>query len=381
VLYLRTDLDLRHRPIAAGGSVAHTEGVVDALERRGLEVVPWLTGDVGTVGERRGWRRLPVLAPANLPEELAALVSGLLQGLLPLGAAADASMVYQRAGLNGLAGVLLARRLDVPLVTEFNLSEGELRARFGRLRHRRLSRACDRAVLRRSHLVSVVSEGVAQEASELGALPERVLVLPNAVDVEPFADARPTALPWPDDPFVVAFSGLFYPWHGAVHLAEAFARLHAERPDARLLLVGDGVDRARADAVLERAGVDAAVHRTGLVGRAAVPGLLAAADVLCSPHADWPGFPGSPVKIFEYMASGRAIVASRLGQIGELLRHRETGLLVEPGDVDGLAAALRELRDDPELRGALGRAAQEEARRLHSWDARIERLLRWRPPA
>ena len=263
VLYLRTDLDLRHRHVAAGGSVAHTEGVVDALEGRGLEVEPWLTGEVGSVTEGRAWRRLPALAPANVPEEVAALASGLLQGLLPLRGAAGASMVYQRAGLNALAGVLLARRLDAPLVTEFNLSEGELRARFGRLRHRRLSRACDRAVLRRSHLVSVVSEGVAEQARELGAVPERVLVLPNAVDVQPFATAAPAELPWPGSPYVVAFSGLFYPWHGAVHLAEAFARLHVERPDARLLLVGDGVDRSRADAVLERAGVQAAVHGTG----------------------------------------------------------------------------------------------------------------------
>ena len=77
--------------------------------------------------------------------------------------------------------------------------------------------------------------------------------------------------------------------------------------------------------------------------REEVPGYLAASDVLVSPHARVRDFIGSPIKLFEYMASGRAIVASRVAQIGEILRDEETALLVEPEAPDALADALTRL--------------------------------------
>ena len=102
---------------------------------------------------------------------------------------------------------------------------------------------------------------------------------------------------------------------------------------------------------------------------------MASCDIVVSPHAPVEGFVGSPMKIFEYMASGRAIVASRLEQIGEVLEHERTAILVEPGDVTELAKALGRLADDPELRQRLGRAAQAAARERHTWRRRMEALL------
>ena len=81
------------------------------------------------------------------------------------------------------------------------------------------------------------------------------------------------------------------------------------------------------------------------------------------------------MKVFEYMASGRAIVATRVGQMADVLRDRETALLAAPSDAGALRDALLELHDDPALRARLGRAAQEEARAAHSWDARLRTIL------
>jgi glycosyltransferase involved in cell wall biosynthesis len=75
------------------------------------------------------------------------------------------------------------------------------------------------------------------------------------------------------------------------------------------------------------------------------------------------------------MATGRPVVASDVGQIGEILRHGETGLLVPPADPPALARALAALRADPALRASLGQAARREARARHSWDARLETIL------
>jgi glycosyltransferase involved in cell wall biosynthesis len=158
-------------------------------------------------------------------------------------------------------------------------------------------------------------------------------------------------------------------------LGEAFARFHKDRPDSRLLLIGDGEEAPLLRQVLQSAGVDDAAHWLGLVDRGLVPEYLAAADVLVSPHAAGADFIGSPIKIFEYMATGRAIVASDFAQMGEILRDGETALLAPPADPAAMAAAFERLYSDPDLRGRLGAAAQDEARRLHSWDARMSDIL------
>jgi glycosyltransferase involved in cell wall biosynthesis len=113
----------------------------------------------------------------------------------------------------------------------------------------------------------------------------------------------------------------------------------------------------------------------GIVARQEVPGYLAAADVLVSPHADLPDFIGSPIKIFEYMASGTPIVASHLAQLSEILTDEETALLVAPDDHVALAGALERLMVDSELGRRLAAAAQQEVRASHSWDARLAAIL------
>jgi glycosyltransferase involved in cell wall biosynthesis len=180
---------------------------------------------------------------------------------------------------------------------------------------------------------------------------------------------------------VVAFSGLFYRWHGVQALAEAFVRLAERRPEAHVLLIGDGEERATMVEKLRAAGMLDRRTITGLVSPSAVPGYLAASDIRVSPHADLQRFVGSPIKIFEYMASGRATTASDLAQLGELLEHERTALLVPPGDVDALVTAIDRLIDGPTLRARLGTAARREAEREHSWDARVAGLLQPREAA
>jgi glycosyltransferase involved in cell wall biosynthesis len=117
---------------------------------------------------------------------------------------------------------------------------------------------------------------------------------------------------------------------------------------------------------------------TGSVGHDRIPALLDACDILVAPHvplADGSEFFGSPTKIFEYMAMGKAIVASRLGQIGDVLADEETALLVEPGNVDELKAAIVRFVEDKRLREALGKKAREVAEREHTWTHNARRVL------
>lgn len=379
VLYLRTDIDLAAQPLLVGGSLAHTNGILAALQRRGHDVELWSTGDIAGIPDGIGRRRLPVVLRPNLPRELAEAATGVLQAArTPSHGLEDVAFVYQRYSLNNLLGAILAARLRVPLVLEANASEVTWRREWSRLEHARLAEATERINLRRASRIAAVSRNAQADLLRMGAAPSRTHIIPNGVDVERFCDVAPRPLGLPDGAFVVMFCGLFYPWHGVRHLAAAFPHVLDMVPHARLVLVGDGEEAALARSLLVAAGVAEHVVITGLVPRDEVPGYLAAADVLVSPHVRNDGFIGSPIKLWEYMAAGRAIVATRVAQLAEVLEDGRTALLVEPDDPDQLAAAIGRLASDASLRHALGENAAQEARRRHSWDARLTATLEGR---
>ena len=374
VLYLRTDVELAQSPLQVGGSQAHTDGILGALEDRGYEVEVMTTGYVAGRAERLEARRLPALLAGNVPREISELAAGLLQYLQLRGGPAPA-LIYQRYSMNNLAGALLSERWQVPLVLEVNGSEVKWRREWARLQFGGLAEATERFILQRSARIGAVSDNVARDLGPAGAPANRVRVVPNGVEVARFADAPAAPLPFSEGAFVVGFAGLFYPWHGVHILAEAFVLLRRERPAARLVLVGDGEERETAARVLDGAGATEDALFTGLVSRDAIPGYLAALDVLVSPHVPNDDFIGSPIKIWEYMASGRAIVASDVAQMGQVLEHGKTALIVPAGDPQALADALGRLHDSPELRTRFGEAARAEAVAEHSWEERLETLL------
>jgi glycosyltransferase involved in cell wall biosynthesis len=154
--------------------------------------------------------------------------------------------------------------------------------------------------------------------------------------------------------------------------------VRAAHDDVRWIIVGSGAlfDEVRAE--IDRRGLGDIVELTGTVPRARAVELLGACDVCVSPHVPNPDgsrFFGSPTKLFEYMGLGRAIVASDLEQIGEVIDHERTGLLCPPGDAQSAADAVLRLLDDPDLRRRLGEAALAEARTTYTWDAHARRIL------
>jgi glycosyltransferase involved in cell wall biosynthesis len=157
-------------------------------------------------------------------------------------------------------------------------------------------------------------------------------------------------------------------------LLEALARL----PDVQGLIVGGHQaepDLARMKSLAERLGLSGRITFTGLVEPTRVAGLLMQADVLVLPnHASAISTRfTSPLKLFEYMAAGRPIVASDLPSIREVLRDGSNALLIPPGDVGALAEAIERLLADPELAAKLARAAKGEVP-AYSWERRAERL-------
>jgi len=208
---------------------------------------------------------------------------------------------------------------------------------------------------------------------------EKVVVVANGVDnalFKPGYDVLPVrkGLGLENEP-VIGFVGGFQPWHGIDLLIESFAIVLKEFPKATLLLIGDGRARPLVDRKIAELGVESRVIITGLVPKDRVAVLLATADVAVLPYPTLPKeLWFSPLKLYEYMAAGKAIVASRAGQIAEVIKHGYNGLLVEPGDVPELSTAIMWLLRNQEERDRLGRNARSQAVERHSWDQYIQRL-------
>jgi glycosyltransferase involved in cell wall biosynthesis len=140
--------------------------------------------------------------------------------------------------------------------------------------------------------------------------------------------------------------------------------------------VGDGPERPTLLSLLAHYGVRSSTVVAGAVAPQDIPGWLASMDVGVAPYPQATGFYFSPLKVYEYMAAGRPVVASRVGQVARLVQDGVTGLLCPPGDATALAGALTRLyRDSPE-RERMGRAGRELVLREHTWDAVVERILR-----
>jgi glycosyltransferase involved in cell wall biosynthesis len=385
-IYLRTDLCLGLR---AGGSVAHTAGVLnelDAFAGRPIFIcpdpLPLVRPDIETIvirPDRRRWLRSEwALLDFNRR------VLSEIGKLLPPG---PVGFLYHRYSLDSFAAVALSIELGAPLVLEYNGSELWVAQHWGKgLVEARRAERIEMLNLRAADLITVVSAPLREQLIHRGIDPEKILVNPNGVDPGTFspeidgtAIRRRLGL---GDGLVIGFIGTFGPWHGAEVLADAFARMLASedvrRLNPRLLLVGDGVRRANALEILRQTSADRYAVTTGLVPQEEAPQYLAACDILVAPHVPNPDgsvFFGSPTKLFEYMAMGKAVVASKLGQIGDVLAPGTTALLVPPGEPAPLAEALGRLAGDPELRRRLGAAARAAVLRGFTWKSHVARII------
>jgi glycosyltransferase involved in cell wall biosynthesis len=393
-LYLRTDLSFG---LKAGGSVGHTAGVVNHLGAFTGPPIMLTTDLVPTVSDEI---EVHTVAPAEAFWEYPELPSLVMNQRFAEGAAAaigsrPIAFVYQRYSLNNFSGARVAVERQVPFVLEYNGSEIWMSRHWGSpLEHEALSEKIEMANFAIADLIVVVSQPMADELIGRGIDAARIFVNPNGVEpdvyspaVDPTEVRRKLGL---DGALVIGFIGTFGPWHGAEVLARAFGKLltvePAYRKQVRLLMIGDGVKMPEVLAALDAADVRAESRLTGIVAQAEGPKYLAACDILASPHvpnADGTPFFGSPTKLFEYMAMGRAIVASDLDQVGEILEHGRAARMTVPGDVDDLVAGLRDLIENPSQRAVLAAEARRLAVERHSWrrhTGRIIEALRARVP-
>ncbi len=272
--------------------------------------------------------------------------------------------------------VTTARRLGLPLVLEMNAPAEELRLFLDAYVHYPLiPDRLERHKVHGADAITVVSGALRDYlAAKHRVAADKFTVNPNGGDLDRFHPQVPVddALPpsfLGQDP-VVGFVGSFETWHGSDLLATMASQVGQQRPDCRFLFVGDGPERHHLLSATAALGDRA--HLTGWVEHSRVAGLVAAFDIGVVAAA---GFYMSPLKVVEWMAAGRAVVAPRQGPLEELIDDGVHGLLFEPGDPQALIDCVLRLVDDAPLRQRLGAAAHARVRESLTWKHNAERLL------
>jgi len=295
----------------------------------------------------------------------------------------DCDLFHERYNLMSIGGALASRRMGIPFVLEVNadmLDEYDYLDAPVRGLRRLFARWATRFSLAAARRIICVSNDLKTHMAKQWAVPlKKMVVLPNAADVQAFSktfdpQVYRQKLGLNSEP-VVIFVGGFYRWHALDLLVESFARTLRQVPEARLVLVGDGRARPLVEEKISQCGIADSVIVTGTVEHERIPAMLSTADVAVAPFE--PFFPwkgGSALKVFEYMAAGKAIVATATGQVAEVIQDGYNGLLVERGDVNGFADAIVKLLNDPAERARLGQNACRQAAERHSWERYIEEL-------
>lgn len=402
ILYLNPNLWFG---LKAGGSVGHVAGVVNGFLATGYSVDLFsVTEPVLIQSEVRTIHLRPPTA-FGVPTEVNfyAFHRQVLKQALAA-ATPPYDFVYQRMSVANYGGVALSRRLGVPLVLEYNGSEVWAARHWGRrLKFERIAESAEDVSLKHAHVVATVSSVLRDELLERGVPAERIAFYPNAVDADRYDPARFSddellqlrdRLGIARDAVVATFIGTFGLWHGAEVLAQAIAELvrtyepWLRRHRLHFMLVGDGLKMADVRAAVDNPACKPYVTLTGLVPQGQGAALLAASDILLSPHVPNPDgtpFFGSPTKLFEYMAMARGIVASRLDQIADVLQPAAqaegaadpaaVALLVEPGSRDTLIAGIRRLVEDEPLRRRLGENARDRVLERHTWQHHVQAII------
>ncbi|GAA3279732.1 glycosyltransferase family 4 protein [Nesterenkonia halobia] len=304
-------------------------------------------------------------------------------------------LVYERFSLFSTAGAR-ARRLapQSRLIVEVNAPLLAEQSTHRRLHDVETAERAAAETMATADLLSCVSAPVARWVGEMrdvagadarsdAAAAAPIRIVPNGVDVDRFRPARRPANPGAP---AIGFVGTLKAWHGTELLLEAFARTQAvaaaaERSRPRLRIIGDGPRREALGELASDLGIAKLVEFIGAVAPARMPQAVGALDVAVAPYPA-PAAPEdhyfSPLKVYEYLAAGTAVVASDVGELPGLLApagEQPRGLLVPAGDVDALAAALDRLVADAGLRRELAAVGRRAVVAEHSWLRRADDVL------
>ncbi|SNC65341.1 Glycosyltransferase involved in cell wall bisynthesis [Kytococcus aerolatus] len=277
---------------------------------------------------------------------------------------------------NGLAGLQAARRLGIPFVYEMrgleDLMKVSRRPNFEQTESYAYMTELENHIVRNADLTFVITEALREEMIRRGGPADRIVVLPNGVHTANFEprgrDVELAAELGVEGKVVIGYAGGLVDYEGIELILRAADELRRERDDFHVIIVGDGHHQARLHGLAAELELGDVVTFTGRVPHSEVPRYLSLFDITPFTRLPLPVCELiSPIKPFESMAMGKAVISSSVAALTEIVAPDERGLVFEKGSAEDLASCLRRYLDSPELRQQMGRQAREWVLEHRDW--------------
>lgn len=366
------------------GSTSHIRGVTGAFRKLGWETV------IFSAGEMQGVEGKYHIIPPVLRDLLTGGVVDMLYDFvytfraLPLIKKENPAFLYQRHGRYCIGGVMLSRMTGIPLVLEMNAMLGWESGRWSSTGNmmRKYIAFYEKLCIIHAARISAISILLKNDIVKAGAKEEDVFVNPNGADADAFKPGsggeEVRKFLGIKNEVVAGFCGSFYPWHGIDVLTEVVKKITPLYENVVFLLIGDGPEKTVMEDRLEKMGImDNCRDRiifTGRIPPEKVPAYLDACDILLSPIGSGKEY-SSPIKIFEYMAAGKAILCFDTGQMSDVLENGRDAILTLVDNAEKFIGALEELVKDKTLRENLGANARSKAVAGFTWEANAKRVM------
>ena len=380
-----------HRTASKDGQAVHIEEMIEALRSEGhvVQVVAPGTPDTtdsapgqksdGQMGGDMGWvHRLKAHLPKAVYELMEFAYSYVAYRKLVVAARAfKPDVIYERYNLFLLSGLMVKKRLGIPLLLEVNAPLVQERLQHsGGLALRQLATWAEGVAWRGADRVLPVTHVLADYVQSRGVPEAHIQVIPNGINRAHFAQSpgqdEAKAQLGLQDRLVLGFTGFVRDWHGVDRIVDWMATPQAPA-HTHLLVVGDGPVRQALEEQARRLGLANRVGFTGVIHRDQVPAHVAAFDVALQP-AVTPY--ASPLKLMEYLVLGKAIIAPSTPNLRETLTHESNALLFDESAPGSLEQALTRLCADADLRARLALGAAQTIDRLDlTWIGNARRVV------
>lgn len=290
-------------------------------------------------------------------------------------------LIYERGYYLMTSGIRIAKKLNIRHVLELNAPYVDEREEFGgRSLFKSLALRVQLFQLQQTDRIVVVSSPLKSYFEKLNsAIASKICITPNAINPAHFAaDASSSpslraVLSWGNVP-VIGFVGSIFPYHGVEEMIKAYRMVCEEKglPDSRMLIVGDGMILNELIEKTKEWNLQERIHFTGQVPYEDVKEYIREMDITVLAGTN---YYMSPIKLFEYGALGKAIIAPDQPSVCDVLTNGENALLVAHQSIPELAAAMKRLIVDNGLRKDLGNRFREKVFREHTWVKMAERVL------
>jgi len=368
-----------HRIVSKDGQYVHIEEMIKAFRKLGHEIIivaPALMTGQQEFGSEGGLvTTLKRVMPGAIYELMEFTYS--FVAYVKLAKAINKhkpDVVYERYNLFLLAGIWAKKTFKLPMLLEVNAPLYEERSKYNGISLKKFARWTEAYAWRNADGVLPVTQVLANTVMAANVSLERITVVPNGIDLDKFGDVPDLEMAKQklgfSDRLVLGFTGFVRDWHGLDKVVDIVA--HTNDRKRQLLIVGDGPARTSIEQRARELGVEDQVTITGIVERDKVADYVAAFDVALQPDVvDY----ASPLKMFEYLALGRAIVAPDKANIREILVHEQNALLFDMSQPTAFFTELERLCNDEALRKKISCNAQLTiAQQALTWDQNAQKV-------